>query len=51
MGPVQLVGQGLQLGLGDERVAVVVGAPHPLGDRGRDRVGTLVGDVAQLVKP
>ena len=50
MGAVQLAGQGLQLGLGDERVGVVVAAAHALGHGGGDRVGQPVGDIAQLVQ-
>ena len=50
MGAVQLPGQGLQLGLGDERVGVVVGAAHALGHGRGDRVGEPVRDVAELVE-
>jgi hypothetical protein len=50
MGAVQLPRERLQLGLGDQRVAVVVGAPHPVGNRGPNVVRELVGDVAQLVQ-
>jgi hypothetical protein len=50
MGALELTGQGLQLGLGDERVSVVVGSPHALGHGGRDRVGQSVGHVAELVQ-
>jgi hypothetical protein len=51
VGAVQLPGQCFQLGLGDQRVGMVVGAAHPLGDGGGDGVGEPVGDVAELVKP
>jgi hypothetical protein len=40
----------LQLGLGHQRVGVVVGATHPLGDGGGHRVGQPVRDVAELVE-
>ena len=48
MGAVQLTGQGLQLGLGDQRVGVAVGGPHPPGDGGGHHVGEPVTDVAEL---
>jgi hypothetical protein len=51
MGAVQFTGQCLQLGLGHQRVGVVVGATHPLGDGGGHRVGQPVRDVAERVKP
>jgi hypothetical protein len=43
-------GQGLQLGLGDEWVGVVVGAAQALGHGGGDRVGQPVGHVPELVQ-
>jgi hypothetical protein len=51
MGAVQLTGQRLELGLGDQGVGVVVGAAHPLGHRRGQGLGEPVGDVAELVKP
>jgi hypothetical protein len=45
------MGERLQLRLGDQRVGEVVGAAHPLGDGGGQRLGQPVGDVAELVKP
>jgi hypothetical protein len=50
VGAVQLPGQGLQLGLGDQRVGVAVGGPHPLGHGGGDGVGEPVGHIPQLVQ-
>jgi hypothetical protein len=50
VGAVQFTCQCLQLGLGDQRVGVVVGATHPLGDGGGHRVGQPVRDVAELVE-
>jgi hypothetical protein len=48
MGTVQLLCQCFQLGLGHQRVGVVVSATHPLGDGGGHRVGQPVADVAEL---
>jgi hypothetical protein len=50
-GTVQLSGERLRFGLGDQGVGVVVGAAHALGDGGGERVGEPVGDVAALVEP
>ena len=50
MGAVQLPGQGLQVGLGDQRVGLVVGGPHPPGDGRGHRVGQPVADIAELVE-
>jgi hypothetical protein len=50
VGAVQLPGQRLQLGLGDQRVGVAVGGPHPLGHGGGDGVGEPVGHIAQLMQ-
>jgi hypothetical protein len=48
VGAVQLPGQGLQVGLGDQRVGVSVGGPHPLGHHRGHRIGKPVADVAEL---
>jgi hypothetical protein len=51
VGAVQLAGERFKLALGEERVAVVVGGPHPLGHGRGDRVGEPVGHIPELVKP
>ena len=50
VGAVQLPRERLQLRLGHQGIGMVVGAAHPLGDGGGQRVGEPVGDVAELVE-
>jgi hypothetical protein len=50
VGAGQPPGQRLQLGLGDERVGVAVGGPHPLGHRGGHGIREPVGHIPQLVQ-
>ena len=50
MGPLQLLGQRFELCLGEDRGLGTVGRPHPLGDRGGEVIGQLVGHVPQLVQ-
>src|SRR5213080_4761986 len=44
--PVQLTGEGLELGLGGQRGLGVVGLSHPLGHGGGEVVGQPVSDIA-----
>jgi hypothetical protein len=50
VGALQLLGQRLELRLGEQYGLGVIGLPHPCGDRGGEPVGQLVGHVADLVQ-
>jgi hypothetical protein len=50
MGAVQLTGERLKVGLGEQWVRVVVGGPHPLGHRRGNRIGKPVGDGTELME-
>jgi hypothetical protein len=50
MGAMQLTGERLEFGLGDQRIGDVVGGAYALGDRGGERVGQPVSDVTELME-
>jgi hypothetical protein len=50
VGLVQLTGEGLELGFGDQCGLGVGGLPHPLGHGGGEVAGQPVSDIAQLVQ-
>jgi hypothetical protein len=50
VGAIQLPHECLKIGLGDQRIRVAIGGPHPLGHHRGQRLGEPVGDVAELVE-